>query len=97
MAEENEDWLFPNAREQQTQIAQQGLEFARRYLVFTRDPDAAAILEQWTTQVRKKPLSAGASLQEYAAANAIREFVEGLHAQIDFATKGLNLPTSRTK
>lgn len=86
MAEENEDWLFPGAQQQRKDLATKGLAFAQRYLVFTRDTDAASLLAQWTDAVRKKPISPGASVQEYAAANALREFIEGIHAQIQTAT-----------
>ncbi len=100
MTEENEDWLFPQAGEQRAEIKEKGLVFAQKYLVFsgqTADPRARELLEHWTAIVRKTPIPRDASVQEYAAANAFREFVEGIHSQIDFANNGVNVPQPRTK
>ena len=99
MTEEN-DWLFPHKGAQQAEIKEKGLIFAQKYLVFsgpTADPRARELLEHWTTLVRNTPIPRGSSVQEYAAANAFREFIEGLHAQIKFANEGINLPQPRTK
>lgn len=101
MAEEKEplDWLFPEAEAQAAEQQQNGLLFAQRYLVFsgaTADPRAVALLKHWTDTVRKKTLAPTASVQEYAAANAFREFIEGIHAQIEFANQGLNQPKRKT-
>lgn len=100
MAEEKDDWLFPDAADQRAQTEEQGLVFAQKYLVFggpTSDPRARDLLEHWTAIARRKRLPVNASVQEYAAANAFRELVEGIHAQIEFATKGGNAPKPRTK
>lgn len=99
MAEEKEDWLFPKAGEQRAKQEEKGLVWAQKYLCFggpTADPRARELLEHWTALVRKTPIPRGASVQEYAAANAFREFIEGLHSQIAFAQNGQNLPKSRT-
>lgn len=98
MAEEKEDWLFPNAPEQRAKQEEKGLIFAQKYLVFagpTADPRARDLFERWTALVRKTPIPRGASVQEYAAANAFREFVEGIHSQIEFAQNGQNAPKPR--
>lgn len=101
MTEKREDdWLFPNATRDRQNQQQQGLLFAQKYLCFagpTADPRARELLEHWTTMVRTKRIEPGASVQEYAAANALREFVEGLHQQIDHAMKGAQQlpPTTR--
>lgn len=100
MAEENEDWLFPDKAKQRAQIKEKGLIFAQKFLVFagqTADPRARDLLETWTQLVRRTPIRSGSSAQEYAAANALREFVEGIHAQIEFANQGVNVPQPRTK
>lgn len=99
MAEENQDWLFPHAEAQKAVQQEKGLIFAQRYLVFsgpTSDPRARELLEHWTRIVRKVPIERSASVQEYAAANAFREFIEGLHTQIEFAIQGQNAPKPRT-
>lgn len=97
--EKPEDWLFPQAEQQRAQQEERGLIFAQKYLVFsgpTADPRARELLEHWTKLVRRTRIPANASAQEYAAANSFREFVEGIHAQIEFANNGQNLPKPRT-
>ncbi len=94
-----DDWLYPEAARQREAAKQEGLIFAQKYLVFsgpTADPRARELLEHWTARARKTRLPAGASVQEYAAHNAFREFVEGIWTQIEFANSGLNQPTPRT-
>lgn len=96
--EENDDFLFPHAAKQKAIQEEKGLIFAQKYLVFsgpTSDPRARDLLEHWTNLVRKTPIARDASVQEYAAANAFREFVEGIHTQIEFANKGQNVPQPR--
>lgn len=98
MAEEKVDWLFPDAGKQRAQQEEKGLVFAAKYLVFsgpTADPRARELLEHWTALVRKTPIPRGSSVQEYAAANALREWVEGIHSQIEFAQQGQNVPKPR--
>jgi hypothetical protein len=100
VVKEKDDWLFPKAAEQRAKQEEKGLVFAQKYLVFsgpTADPRARELLEHWTALVRKTPIPRDASVQEYAAANAFREFIEGLHSQIEFANNGLNQPKQRTK
>lgn len=97
--EKPDDFLFPDAARQREAQQQQGLIFAQKYLVFhgpTADPRARELLEHWTAEVRKKRIPASASAQEYAAANAFREFIEGIWTQIEFAQQGMNLPKPRT-
>lgn len=98
--EEKEDWLFPQAEQQRTDLKERGLVFAQKYLVFggpTSDPRARELLEHWTAIARRTRIPASAAAQEYAAANAFREFVEGVHQQIEFAQQGQNVPQPRTK
>lgn len=99
MAEEKEDWLFPEAGKQRAKQEEKGLVFSQKYLVFsgpTADPRARELFEHWTAIVRKTPIPRNAPVQEYAAANAFREFIEGIHSQIEFAQQGQNLPKVRT-
>lgn len=94
------DDIFPDAKKQRAEAKEKGLVFASKYLVFagpTSDPRARELLENWTRQVRRTPVPKGASAQEYAAYNALREWVEGIHAQIEFAQQGQNVPQPRTK
>lgn len=102
MAEEipdGADWLFPKAEQQKAAQEEKGLVFAQKYLVFsgpTADPRARDLFLHWTGLTRRTPIPRGASVQEYAAANAFREFIEGIHTQIEFANNGLNQPKPRT-
>jgi hypothetical protein len=101
MAEEKrEDWLdelFPNREKLVKEQHEKGLVFAQRYLVFfgpTADPRARDLLEHWTRAIRVQRIPRGASAQEYAAHNALREWIEGIHQQIEFASKNASsLPT----
>jgi hypothetical protein len=97
--EKQDDWLFPKAGEQKAEQEQKGLLFSQKYLVFsgpTADPRARELFEHWTGIARKSRISASATVQEYAAANAFREFIEGIHQQIEFANSGLNQPKRKT-
>ena len=99
MTEESADWLYPDREKQQAAQKEQGLLFSQKYLVFsgsTSDPRARELFEHWTRMVRTERIPRGASPQEYAAANSLREFVEQIHLQIEFASKGQNLPPVRT-
>lgn len=96
MSEENPDWLFPHAAGQKTAQEEKGLVFAQKYLVFQQDPRARELLEYWSKIARRERIPTNASLGEYAARNAFREFIEGVHAQIEFANNGLNQPKVRT-
>jgi hypothetical protein len=96
--EENEDWLFPERNEQRALTQEKGLVFAQKYLVFggpTSDPRARELLAHWTQIARRKRIPANASAQEYAAHNAFRELIEGIHAQIEFASNSGNQPQPR--
>ena len=95
MAEENEDWLFPDREKQKKDLHEHSLVFAQKYLVFggpTSDPRAREILEHWTKVTRRTRLPDNASHGELAAHNALARFLEGIHAQIEFAQQGQNVP-----
>lgn len=94
--EKREDWLFPDAGKQRAELEEKGLVFAQKYLVFKAEPRARDLLAHWTALARKARIPANATLGEYAAANAFRELVEGIHSQIEFAENGLNQPRPRT-
>lgn len=99
MAEENEDWLFPDAKQQKADRQEFDLLWAQKYLVFggpTSDPRARELLASWTQAARNRRIRIGASAQEFAHYNAFREFVEKIHALIEFAQKGQNVPQPRT-
>jgi hypothetical protein len=89
---ENEDWLFPNAAKDKEVSAVRALQIAQLYLCFERDENARKLLTMWTAKVRNLRVNLGATAQEYAAHNAVREFVEGIYQQIELAKNRGNLP-----
>jgi hypothetical protein len=100
VTENDDDFLFPKAKEQKAQAQSDALVFAQKYLVFagpTSEPRARSLFEHWTRLVRNQAIPPGASAQEYAYYNARREFVEAIAAQIEFANNGVNQPQPRTK
>lgn len=80
------DWMdedaAPLARDEQRVKA---VQYAQNYLVFEQDPRARAILEHWTKTISRRRTPVAATVQEYAANEAARAFVDGIHDQIAFA------------
>lgn len=62
------------------------LEVAKLYTVFLDEPRAKQLLALWTEQLANKRTPVNAPIQEYAANEAVRAFVEGIRQQIKFAT-----------
>jgi hypothetical protein len=85
------DWMGedPSIEEGEKQKA---LDFAKLYLVFETHPAAKAILAQWDKTLRRRRIAVNASLQEYAAHCAQRDFVEAIHQQIELAHNEGRLP-----
>lgn len=83
------DWLdedsIANARANQGALR---LEFARNYLVFETDSRARALLDHWEQHVLNKRTPVGASIQQYAADEAVRAFVHGIREQLRIAHEG---------
>ena len=71
--------------------ADAALIFAQKYLVFESGP-AKDLLKFWTEQVRHRKVAANASPTEFAYFEGWRQFVEGLHLQIEFAHNGGQSP-----
>ena len=65
--------------------------FAQKYLVFEAGP-AKDLLKFWTDQVRNRKVAPGASATEFAYFEGWRQFVEGIHLQIEFAHNGGQSP-----
>lgn len=87
-----EDWLFPNAEKDKAADATRALQIAQMYMCFELDGNARKLLAMWTAQVRNVKINKDATAQEYAAHNAVREFVEGIYQQIGLAKNRGNLP-----
>lgn len=81
MSEVERDWLDISTPVQQaTELA--GLEFAKLYLVFESDPRAKRILDHWRETLLHKRTPTNASIQEYAANEAVRCFIAGIEGQL---------------
>jgi hypothetical protein len=86
----SEDWLNANSAvtDQQKTMQREALTLAQLHVaVFARSPAGADLLAQWTDRMRKKRVAVNASVQEYAAVEAVRDFVEGIHRQIELASQ----------
>lgn len=68
------------------------LDFAKLYLVFETHSAAKEILAQWDKTLRRRRIAVNASLQEYAAHCAQRDFIEAIHLQIELAHNEGRLP-----
>ena len=65
--------------------------FAQKYLVFESGV-AKDLLKFWTDQVRNRKIAPNASATEFAYFEGWRQFVEGVHLQIEFAKNGGQSP-----
>ena len=70
---------------------QEALVWAQKYKIFESGV-ARELLEFWTRQVRHKKIAPSASATEYAYHAGMREFVESIHLQIEFANNGGQSP-----
>jgi hypothetical protein len=62
-----------------------GLEFAKLYLVFETDLRAKRIFEHWKESFLHKRTPTSATIQEYAANEAVRAFIAGIEGQLKIA------------
>lgn len=79
------DWLNPDNEKIASAQRAAALEIASRYLVFQTNQQARELLAMWDQQIRRKRTPLNASIQEYAANEAMRAFIEGIHDQINIA------------
>jgi hypothetical protein len=87
---EDED-PFAQATAAKKEISDEALIFAQKFLIFTSGP-GADLLAHWSSKVRNRKVSTNATLGELAYYNGEREFVEGIHQQIQFAQNGGQSP-----
>lgn len=81
------DFLSLNATAEAREVQRQkALEVAKLYTVFTTDPRGQQLLAMWDEQLARQRTPVNATIQEYAANEAVRTFVEGIRTQIRFAT-----------
>lgn len=83
------DWLDSDAAPAaRAELQAKHVEFAQLYLVFEQDSRARALLDHWDKAMLRKRTPVGASLQQYAADEAVRAFVSGIHEQLRVAREG---------
>jgi hypothetical protein len=87
---EDED-PFAQATNAKKEVVDEALIFAQKFLIFTSGP-GADLLAHWSNVVRNRKVAPTAGLGELAYHNGMREFVEGLHQQIEFARNGGKSP-----
>ncbi|MGH8235400.1 MAG: hypothetical protein ACREXP_00070 [Steroidobacteraceae bacterium] len=86
MAQVSGDWLADDGQQNRASQKKQALEFAQQYVyLFADNPTGKRLLEHWTRTLGRKRTPVNATIQEYAATEAVRAFIEEIHAQINFA------------
>jgi hypothetical protein len=65
--------------------------FAQKFLIFTSGP-GKDLLDHWSNTIRNRKISTNATLGELGYYNGEREFIEGIHQQIQFAQNGGQSP-----
>ncbi len=82
---------FDKRGEGKAESKQDALVFAQKYLIF-ESGIAKELLEFWSQQVRMRKVAPSASASELSYFNGVREFVEQIHTQIQFAKSGGQTP-----
>lgn len=89
---EGEDWLdaqpSPFASEETVAVAKverarQARDFAQLYRVFTDDERGRQLLAHWDEALLNRRVPVNALIQEYAAVEAVRDFVATIHREIE--------------
>lgn len=80
------DFDRPAETPQQVAMRQAGLEIANQYAVlFVHNQIGAGLLKRWTEGYANKRTPVNAPITEYAANEAVRAFIQGIHDQIKLA------------
>ena len=87
----DDDWLFQDDERKQKQ-RKAGEEIAALYRVFVDEPRARKLLELWEERSLRKRTPPGSSHEEYARDEAIRDFVDGIHRQVELAKQFEAMP-----
>jgi hypothetical protein len=82
---------FTPTKADKSEVRDEALIFAQKFLIFTSGP-GLDLLSHWSSKVRNRKISTNATLGELAYYNGEREFVEGIHQQIQFAQNGGHSP-----
>ncbi len=77
---------FLDTGEQQAAIRNDAIDYAKLYVAtFVQDPAGARLLADWDARLLHKRIPVNAPHTEYAAVEAVRQFVHDIHAQIALA------------
>jgi hypothetical protein len=82
------DWLNDEAQEARLVQKQKEVEFAQNYLIFRDNPQAKTLLQHWDKCLLRKRIPVCSELQQYAAVEAVRDFIQRIHEQIELAETG---------
>lgn len=81
-----DDWLGEQANaEAVSKQRAEGTRIAQLYTVFETDERARELLKMWDTTLLRRRTSVNAPHTEYAANEALRAFVDGIHEQLRLA------------
>lgn len=80
------DFLDISGGNDRDDVRQAALAVASLYTVFVTDERGRQLLAQWDEQLMNRRTPTNATINEYAANEALRAFVAGIHQQIRFAT-----------
>lgn len=88
---ENPFEAFDKRGEVKAEAKNDALIFAQKFLVF-ESGSAKDVLDHWTRTVRHRAIAPSASATEFAYYTGVREFVEAIHLQMEFARSGGQTP-----
>jgi len=88
---EIDDFLDLSSDKAREEAANAALEVASLYVVFVTDDRAKKLLAMWDDALLRRRTPVNAPHTEYAANEALRTFVAGIHDQIRIATTRGNL------
>ena len=84
-----DDWLDSGGTSVSPEQKAAGLEVARMYHeCFVMSPAGSKLLQMWTERDFNEPVPVDASINRYAAVEARRAFIRGIHRQIPLAKTG---------
>lgn len=82
------DWLTGETDQARAALQQKAVEEAQIYLLFTEER-GRELLRRWDERLMNVRTPVESSIQKYAADEAVRDFVRGIHRQIELAQRRL--------
>lgn len=77
---------FLDTGEAQEQVRQDAINYAKLYVAtFVHTPAGVKLLADWDKRLLHRRIPVNAPHTEYAAVEAVRQFVHDIHAQIELA------------